>query len=90
MEGVLQPSGRREPRLAHNVVVDMVDGLDGKGHVVVMDNYFSSVGLFTKLALHRIYAMGMMVFLKSSRTQSLLIERLHKGTSYGACMRVVV
>ena len=38
IEAVLQPSRRREPRLAHNVVVDTVDGLDGNGHVVVMDN----------------------------------------------------
>jgi hypothetical protein len=51
---VLQPSGRGEPRLAHNVVMDIVDGLDGKGHVVLMDNYFSSVGLFTRVVTRMI------------------------------------
>jgi hypothetical protein len=59
VETVLQPS-RGEPRLAHNVVLNMVDGLDGKGHVVVMDNYLSSVGLFTKMASQKIYATGTM------------------------------
>jgi hypothetical protein len=38
----------------------MVEGLDGKGHVVVMDNYFSSVGLFTEMAERGIYATGTM------------------------------
>jgi hypothetical protein len=60
VEAVLQPSRRGEPRLAHNVVVDMVDGLDGRGHVVVMDNYFSSVGLYMELASRGIYAIGTM------------------------------
>jgi hypothetical protein len=50
MERVAQLASRGEPRLAHNVVLNMVDGLDGKGHVVVMDNYFSNIGLFTELA----------------------------------------
>jgi hypothetical protein len=60
MENVLQPTSRGEPRLAHNVVLNMVEGLDGKGHVVVMDNYFSSVGLFTEMASRGIYTTGTM------------------------------
>jgi hypothetical protein len=36
----------------------MVDGLDKKGHVVVMDNYFISIGLFEKLLEKGIYATG--------------------------------
>ena len=35
METIAQPATRGEPRLAHNVILNMVDGLDGKGHVVV-------------------------------------------------------
>ena len=46
--------------MAHNMVLKMVEGLDGKGHVVVTDNYFSSVGLFTDLAAREIYATGTM------------------------------
>jgi hypothetical protein len=60
VEAVLQPSVRGEPKLAHKVVLNLVDGLDGKGHVVVMDNYFSSIGLFIEMAARGIYATGTM------------------------------
>jgi hypothetical protein len=43
---------------AHNVVVNLVRDLDGRGHVVVCDNFFSSIGLFTELATRQIYATG--------------------------------
>ena len=38
-----------EPRLAHNVVLRMVEGLLDVGHVLVMYNFFSSIGLFKEL-----------------------------------------
>jgi hypothetical protein len=38
-----------EQNLAHRVVTQLTAGLDNKGHVVVMDNYFTSVGLFRDL-----------------------------------------
>ena len=60
MEMVLQLAGRGEPRRVHDVVLNMVEGLDGKGHVVVMDNYLSSIGLFTELASRGIYATSTM------------------------------
>ena len=56
MEVVLQPQARGEPKLAHNVVLNLVEGLDGKGHIVVMDNFFSSIGLFTEMVAREIYA----------------------------------
>jgi hypothetical protein len=57
---VPEPVQHGEASVAHNVVLKMVEGLDGKGHVVVTDNYFSSVGLFTDLATLEIYATGTM------------------------------
>ena len=45
-----------EPKLAHNVVMKMVDGLANFGHHVVMDNFFSSIGLFMELLSLGIYA----------------------------------
>jgi hypothetical protein len=57
---VPRPIQHGEASVAHNVVLKMVEGLDGKGHVVVTDNYFSSVGLFTDLATREIYATGTM------------------------------
>jgi hypothetical protein len=51
------PSGPRvEATLTEGVVLNMVDGMENKGHVVVMDNYFTSVGLFRKLLDRGIYA----------------------------------
>jgi hypothetical protein len=39
-----------EGGLAQEVVLRLVSGLEGKGHVVKTDNYFSSVPLFLELA----------------------------------------
>jgi hypothetical protein len=33
--------------MARNVVLGLMEGLQGKGHVLVTDNYFSNIGLFT-------------------------------------------
>jgi hypothetical protein len=47
-----------EQNLAHPVVTELTAGLGNKGHVVVMDNYFTSVGLFRDLEHRGIYATG--------------------------------
>jgi hypothetical protein len=47
-----------EGSVATNVVLNLVNGLEGRGHVVVTDNYFTSVGLFTEFASGEIYATG--------------------------------
>jgi hypothetical protein len=49
-----------EGNMACNVVLGLMEGLEGKGHVLVTDNYFSSIGLFTELANREIYATGTM------------------------------
>jgi hypothetical protein len=53
-------SRTEEQNLAHRVVTQLTAGLDNKGHVVVMDNYFTSVGLFRDLERRGIYATGTM------------------------------
>jgi hypothetical protein len=56
---VPEPSGpRAESNLAEGVVLKMVDGMENKGHVVVMDNYFTGVCLLKKLLDRGIYATG--------------------------------
>jgi hypothetical protein len=47
-----------EGNMVRNVVLGLMEGLEGQGHVLVTDNYFSSIGLFTTLANRDIYAMG--------------------------------
>jgi hypothetical protein len=49
---------RAEASLAYTVVMDLVRGLEEKNHVVTMDNYFSSIGLFRNLERWGIYATG--------------------------------
>ena len=51
---------RGEPKLARNVVVNLTSEIGGRGHVIVMDNFFTSVGLFRDLLSKSIYATGTM------------------------------
>ena len=39
-KGMAPPMARGEPALAHNVVLKLAEGLENKGHVIVMDNFF--------------------------------------------------
>ena len=52
--------GRSETGLAHGVVLDLVDDerLQGKGYVVVTDNFYSSPGLFRDLVARGFGACG--------------------------------
>ena len=50
-----------EQTLAHNVVLKLLKGLEKRGHVKVIDNFFSSVGFFKNLKTTRgIFAIGTM------------------------------
>jgi hypothetical protein len=44
--------------LAQGVVLNLMDGLENEGRMVVMDNYFTSIELFQKLHVRGIYATG--------------------------------
>ena len=54
----VQACVREEGTMACGVVMSLLGELHGKEHVVVTNNYFSSVGLFTKLASLETYAIG--------------------------------
>jgi hypothetical protein len=49
-----------EGNMASNIFLDLMDSLKRKGRVLVTDNYFFSIGLFTEFANHEIYEMGTM------------------------------
>jgi hypothetical protein len=53
-------TARGEPRQAHEVVLRLVEGLENRNHVMVCNNFFSSVGLFMELKNVGIYATGTM------------------------------
>ena len=48
----------RKFQLAHLIVTRLMDGNNEKGHIVVIDNYFSSVELFEELARNGTYSSG--------------------------------
>jgi hypothetical protein len=50
--------GRKEQGLAYAVVMKMMDRYFDKNHVVVMDNFFTSVPLFLDLLTKSTYACG--------------------------------
>ena len=55
----VHPICLREPKLAYNVVLKMVNGLANVGHLMAMNNFFSSIGLFIGHLLSMgIYAIG--------------------------------
>jgi hypothetical protein len=46
---------QEEARLVHKIVLDLTVDIHGKGHVISMDNYFTSVGFLYELAFKQIY-----------------------------------
>ena len=54
------PARIGEGNMACNIVLGLMESLKGKGHVLVTDNYFSNIGLFTELANRDIYTTGTM------------------------------
>jgi hypothetical protein len=44
-----------EARLAHRVAMDLAEDVQGKGHVITMDNFFTSISLLDELAEKKIY-----------------------------------
>ena len=51
---------RGEAHLAQKVVLDLAIELQGKGHVISMDNFFTFVGLFEELAFMQTYITSTM------------------------------
>jgi hypothetical protein len=49
---------KRETNLAYNVVMALLEGYLDKNYIVLMDNYFSSVPLFSDLLNRATYACG--------------------------------
>ena len=61
----------------------MVDGLANDGHVVIMDNFFSSNGLFKELLGHHIHAIGTVLPNRIGLPTVLKNKKSFKGLSQG-------
>lgn len=60
LELALPPIGRKKPKLAHIVVFDLVQDIEGEGQVITTDDCFSNIGLFKELLGKEIYATSTM------------------------------
>jgi hypothetical protein len=54
----MEPIARGEPKLVHKIEVELSRDIEGKGHVIAIDNFFTSVDLFKELTEKAIYATG--------------------------------
>jgi hypothetical protein len=55
---IIVPGPSVQAGAAYGVVMKLLSGLEGKGHCVVMDNFFCSIPLFRDLEAKGIYATG--------------------------------
>jgi hypothetical protein len=80
----IEPIGRGEPKLAHKVVMELVKDIEGKGHVIAMDNFFTSISLFKELAEKAIYATGTLrsnrIGIPSTLKDTKTFSRMPQGT----------
>jgi hypothetical protein len=81
---------RGKAKFAHEVVLNFVSGLEGKDHLLLMDNYFSSIGLFQDLLRKCIYATSMMrtnrIGLPMVLKNTKAFKRSSQGTTAGECI----
>lgn len=88
---------RGQPKLAHNVVLHLLTSNEGRGHVIAMDNFFTSIPLFKDLLDKGIYAtrtvranrVGLPLVLKNTKAfaksaQDTLEWRMHELRSISA------
>jgi hypothetical protein len=54
----VEPIARGELKLTHKIVMKLSRDIEGKEHIIAMDSFFTSVGLFKELAEKAIYATG--------------------------------
>jgi hypothetical protein len=70
-----------EGNMSRNMVLGLMVGLEGKGHVLVCDNYFSSIGLFMELYNCDIYGTWTMRSNRVGLPSELLNLRIWNGVA---------
>lgn len=58
MRETLAGGGTSDAKIAHDIVLQLMDGLHGKAHVVFTDNYFTSIPLLLELLAQGTYGVG--------------------------------
>ena len=70
---------RDETHLAHNVVLRLLEGLWNIGHIVMMDQFFNSIGLFMDFLARGTYVIGIFRSNKKGLPSHLKNERAFKN-----------
>ena len=68
--------------LTHRVVTDLVDVIYDKGHIIYMDNYFSSPALFDELADNQTGACGTLCVNRRGVPNAIKSAKLKSGDSH--------
>ena len=77
---------RGDAKIAHDVVMRLLDGLWNVGHYIIMDNFFSSIGLFLEFLSKDTYAtrtirvnhVGLLTTLKNTK----VFKKEPQGTTF--------
>jgi hypothetical protein len=80
----LERSGKGKGLQAHNVVKGLLQELEGRGHIVTTDNYFTSVPLFMDLLEHGIMATGTLRANRKYVPKSLFAKKVTKKQAIGS------
>jgi hypothetical protein len=80
----VEPIARGELKLALKVVMGLSRDIEGKVHVITMDNFFTSVGLLKELVEKAIYAMGTLrsnlIGIPNALKDTKVFNRMPQGT----------
>jgi hypothetical protein len=81
---IVEPIARGELKLAHKIVIELSRDIEGKWHVIAMDNFFISVGLFKELVENAIYTTGTLrsnrIGIPSALKDTKAFSRMPQGT----------
>ena len=86
MPAVVAPRGPHgEAKLAHAIVMRLVEGLWDCGHFITMDNFFTNIGLFKDLLSRGVYVCGTVranrVGLLSALKNTQAFKNMEQGTT---------
>ena len=80
---LLTSSGKGEGLQGRHVVKHLMKDLDGKGHIVTTDNFFTSVPLFLDLLEDGVMATGIVKANRKYLPKSLYVKKVIKTKDYG-------
>jgi hypothetical protein len=75
--------GGREVNHAHNVVMKLIEGLENQGRIVVVDNFYTSIGLSEVLIEKKTFICGTLRSNRKGLPKCVISSKLKKGQITG-------